>query len=75
MGNRRFYRRGADGVRFRLGVHFGLYIALLSAPFPLLRNPCVVQPERFTEDEDVLAEQSLYSAKVSMFLSMLDLPE
>ena len=39
MGNWRFYRRGADGVRFSLLVHFGLYIALLSAPFPLLRNP------------------------------------
>ena len=33
------YRRGADGVGVSILVHFGLYIALLSAPFPLLRNP------------------------------------
>lgn len=39
MGNWRFYRRGADEVRFSLLVHFGMCIALLSAPFLLLRNP------------------------------------
>jgi hypothetical protein len=39
MRNWRVYRRGADGVGIGLLVHFLLYIALLSAPFPLLRNP------------------------------------
>ncbi len=33
------YRRGADGVGMGFLVHLGLYIGLLSAPFPLLRNP------------------------------------
>jgi hypothetical protein len=39
MGNWRMYRRGADGAGFGVLVHITLYIALLSAPFPLLRNP------------------------------------
>jgi hypothetical protein len=39
LGNWRLYRRGADGAGFGLLVHLGFYIALLSAPFPLLRNP------------------------------------
>ncbi len=39
MGNWRLFRRGADGAGFGVLVHLGLYIGLLSAPFPLLRNP------------------------------------
>ena len=37
--NWRFYRRGADSAGFSLVFHFGHYIGLLAAPFPLLRNP------------------------------------
>ncbi len=39
MGNWRFYRSGLDGAGFSLLVHVGVYVGLLSAPFPLLRNP------------------------------------
>ena len=39
IGNWRFYRQGADGVVFSLLLHLGLYIGLLSSPFPLFRNP------------------------------------
>ena len=37
--NWRIYRRGADTVWLSMLVHLALYIGLLSAPFPLLRNP------------------------------------
>ena len=39
IGNWRVYRRGVDGVGVGLLAHLALYIGLLSAPFPLLRNP------------------------------------
>ena len=39
LGNWRFYRRGADGVGMSLLLHFGMYIGLLAAPFPLPRIP------------------------------------
>ena len=39
IGNWRFFRRGVDGVGISVLLHFCLYIGLLAAPFPLLRNP------------------------------------
>mmetsp|Transcript_9050 Transcript_9050/g.16408 ORF Transcript_9050/g.16408 Transcript_9050/m.16408 type:complete len:569 (-) Transcript_9050:166-1872(-) len=42
--NWRFYKRGLDGKGFSLFVHFGWYICLLSAPFPMTRVPAILTP-------------------------------
>jgi len=43
-GNWRFYRKGADGAVFSLLGHLCWYLSLLSAPFPILRNPTLLTP-------------------------------
>ena len=44
LKNWRMYRAGADTVSFSLLAHFGWYVCLLSAPFPLGRNAAILSP-------------------------------
>jgi len=42
--NWRWYLHGLDGVGFSLFAHFGWYICILSAPFPIVRIPNIMTP-------------------------------
>jgi len=46
-GNWRFYSNGADGAVFSLLFHLCWYLSLLSAPFPIFRNPTLLTPRLY----------------------------
>ena len=48
MGNWRPFRGGADTVGISMLQHLTLYIGLLSAPFPLLRNPAFLTSRAYS---------------------------
>jgi len=48
FGNWRLYRNGVDGTVFSLLVHLCWYLSLLSAPFPVLRNPTAFTPRIYS---------------------------
>ena len=46
--NWRLYRAGADSAPLSLLFHLAIYLALLAAPFPLLRSPVILTPRLYS---------------------------